>query len=97
MKIALIVSLWVDSVSLGFFLFVCLKAVILVLDLKGLVFAFKPVLLAFSVIKCFGAVESFDSRVVLCWGKKKKTHRILVKPIESCKIPPGLLDSFQRS
>lgn len=50
-------------------MFVCLKAVTLVLDLKGLVFAFKPVVLAFCVIKCFGAVESFEGCTVL--GKKK--------------------------
>lgn len=52
-------------------MFVCLKAVTLVLDLKGLVFAFKPVILAFCVIKCFGAVESFEGCTVL--GKKKTT------------------------
>lgn len=53
-------------------MFVCLKAGTLVLDLKELVFAFKPVLLAFYVIECFGAVESFEGCTAL---GKKKTQR----------------------
>lgn len=73
-------------------MFVCIKAVTLVLDLKGLVFAFKPVILAFYVMKCFGAVESFEGCTVL----GKKNHKDLVKPTEGYKTLLGLSVSFHR-
>lgn len=74
-------------------MFVCLKAVTLILHLKGLVFAFKPVLLVFCVRKCFGAVESFEGCTAL---GENKIHKDLVKSIESYKTLPGLSDSFHR-
>lgn len=54
------------------------------MDLKGLVFAFKPVLLAFYVIKCFGAVESFEGCTAL--GKKNtKIWLNLLRVIKPCR------------